>query len=184
MTIKKMIGKRAYLLLAVVSGLALLYIWLGYYPNRNTNVALVTPSTTFSSQAISAAVEKKISLALNSSVPELEDVYYQLLKNGDLMIVGTASLDGYGEAYGIVSDMTARFLQTAYRVSPIPVDYVALYTTYHGRYVMAAGIGRQALQEVALATLGSDQGVLLMNQLAHIDQFNGALSTQAFAEYR
>ncbi len=184
MFIKWITRKKVWLILVGAIGLAFLYMWLGYYPKHTTSLVPISPPVKFSNLAISAGVEKKLSLALTSAVPELEEVYYQLLKNGDLMIVGTASLDGYGDEYSIASDMTTRFLQTAYQVSPIPVDYAALYTTYHGRYMMAAGLGRKALQEVSLTALAADQGTELMNQLVHIDNFNGALSTQAFAEYR
>ena len=183
MNSKKKIINRFFVALIGLIGLAWMSVWLGDVQKPPMNLS--TPqSVGFSRQVVSSATEKTISLALTSTVPEPEDVYFQLLKNGDLMLVGTASLDGYGNHYALAADMTARFLQTAYRVSPIPVDYVSLYTTYHGHYIMAAGVGRNVENKVALATLGSDQGIQFMDQLARLDQSSGALSYQAFAEYQ
>ncbi len=183
MNSNKKIINRFFLGLIGLVGLAWMSVWLGDVQKSPVNVSATQPSG-FSQKIVSPNTEKTISLALTSAVPELEDVYFQLLKNGDLMLVGTASLDGFGNHYVIAADMTARFLQTAYRLSPIPVDYVALYTTYHGHYIMAAGLGRNVENEVALTTLGSDQGMQIMDQLARLDQSSGALSNQAFAEYQ
>ncbi len=138
----------------------------------------------YSDQVISAGDEQKISLTLTAAVPELEDVDYQLMRSGKMSVVGTAALDGYGDRYTLAADMTARFFETVYRDSPVPVAYAALYATYQGRYVMAAGLGRQAAAELALTTLGADQGVQLVEQLARLGQSGGTPSTQAFAEYR
>lgn len=164
----------------MLTGLA----WWIRLPGSRQAYSSATVRTPYSEQAISARDEQKISLALTAAVPELEDVDYQLMKSGKMSVVGTAALDGYGDRYNLAADMTARFFETVYRDSPVPVAYAALYATYQGRFVMATGLGRQAAAELALTTFGADQGVQLVDQLARLGQFAGNPSTQAFAEYR
>lgn len=179
-----------------LAGVLTLIVVLGLYleakvmlPDQWTEGGKLSPSLSrqaedFSTKVIPAKAEAKLSTALTVAVPELEDVYYQMMSDGGVMVVGTASLDRFGNRYGLAADVTTRFLQTVYLDSEVPVDFAAIYTTYQGRYVLAAGLGRTVADELALPTLGADQEQTLIAELAHLNQYQGTPTTQAFAEYR
>lgn len=139
--------------------------------------------------AVSNRTEKLIANALQAAVPQLDELYIQKLKDHGLEIVGTGSLSGYSDGYAVAASVSSRFLWAAYNELPTllngrRIDYAALYLRASGRYVMAAGLGRQAAKRIAIATFAPEQGVTLVKDLAKVDRFSGFVEGEAFAQYQ
>jgi hypothetical protein len=139
---------------------------------------------TFSTKPVSGPVERRFALSLEIAVPELNEVYFQRMADGGLAIFATGILDGYPHTYAAAADVTSRYLLAAYDDVPgVRVDFASLYLEYHGRYVMAAGLGREAAKQLALDTFAPDEGTGLAAVLARRDKYAGALGGQAYAQY-
>lgn len=138
----------------------------------------------FSLQPVSGPVEERFALSLETAVPQLDEVYFQRMADGGLAIFATGALDGYPNTYVTAADVTGRYLLAAYGGVPgVRVDFASLYLEYRDRYVMAAGLGRDAAKHLVLGTFAPDQGTELAAVLARVDKYAGALDGQAYAQY-
>jgi len=167
-----------------ILALIALSVWLSPSSSVQTveKVGLVRSTSTLS--MVSRSVQEQIVKVLEISVPELREVYVQPQRDGGYDLIATASVDGMTSGRQVAADISSRFLTAAYnQVTGIKVDFAALYTMAAGRYTMAAGLGRQEAQQIAISAYAPDQGSALVQALAHIDRYQTAEVNQAFAQY-
>ncbi len=129
--------------------------------------------------------QKIITQTVATFAPQVDELYISPNHDGGVSINATATLSDYKLSYVLASDVADRFLYGVYRDLPfIHVDFAGLYIRYEGRYVMAVGLGRQAMQNLSVRVFAPDRGIAVIKAIQGMNDTSSALIDQAYAQYQ